>query len=149
MLFLPPGENTPVRIQGAYISTEETERLLDWYRELREKKFASEEEGEPRAEEDILEVVRAREAEESGGEASAFDGEWDEYFREAAEVCIQNELGSTSLLQRKLRIGYGRAARIVDQLHEAGVLGPPDGSKPREILLSMDQIERMFPRGKR
>ena len=62
-------------------------------------------------------------------------------FREAAETCIQHQLGSTSLLQRKLRIGYGRAARIIDQLHEAGVLGPPDGSRPREVLIGMGQLD--------
>jgi S-DNA-T family DNA segregation ATPase FtsK/SpoIIIE len=62
-------------------------------------------------------------------------------FREAAETCISNQLGSTSLLQRKLRIGYGRAARIIDQLYEAGILGPPDGSRPREVLVGMDEVD--------
>ena len=66
--------------------------------------------------------------------AGAEAGERDALFREAAEACIQNQGGSTSLLQRRLRIGYGRAARIIDQLHYAGILGPPDGSKPREVL---------------
>lgn len=60
----------------------------------------------------------------------------DSLFQQAVEVCIQHQLGSTSLLQRKLKIGYGRAARLIDQLHKAGVLGPPDGSKPREVLMS-------------
>jgi S-DNA-T family DNA segregation ATPase FtsK/SpoIIIE len=147
MLFLPPGQSEPVRIQGAYISTEETERLIDWYRELRDRKLAAEEGAEP-PEEDILEVVRAREIEEAGGGEEVFNGEWDEHFREAAQICIMNDQGSTSLLQRKLRIGYGRAARIVDQLHDAGVLGPPDGSKPREVLVGLDQLERMFGSGK-
>jgi DNA segregation ATPase FtsK/SpoIIIE, S-DNA-T family len=143
MLFLPPGQSSPVRIQGAYISTEDTERIMDWFRDLRDRKL---EEGERVAaqEEDILEVVREQEAEEAGGDELAFDGEWDEYFREAAEICIQNQQGSTSLLQRKLRVGYGRAARIVDQLHDAGVLGPPDGSKPREVLMSLEQLRRML-----
>ena len=145
MLFLPPGQSSPVRIQGAYISTEETERLMDWFRELRDRKLAEGEElPDPRREEDILELVREKEAEEAGGDELPFNGEWDEYFREAAEICIQHEQGSTSLLQRKLRVGYGRAARIVDQLHETGVLGPPDGSKPREVLMSLDQLERMM-----
>ena len=62
-------------------------------------------------------------------------------FREAAETCIQHQLGSTSLLQRKLRIGYGRAARIIDQLQDSGILGPPDGSKPREVLIGMHQVD--------
>ncbi len=145
MLFLPPGQSEPVRIQGAFISTEDTERLIDWYRELRDRKLTEglEPYGTP-VEDDILGVVRAREAEEGEGAAEALGGEWDDLFREAAEICIRAEQGSTSLLQRRLRIGYGRAARIMDQLHDAGVLGPPDGSKPREILMTLDQLERML-----
>jgi predicted Holliday junction resolvase-like endonuclease len=65
----------------------------------------------------------------------------DPMFREAAEACLQNQGGSTSLLQRKLRIGYGRAARIIDELCEAGILGPPDGSKAREVLIGVDQLD--------
>jgi S-DNA-T family DNA segregation ATPase FtsK/SpoIIIE len=68
-------------------------------------------------------------------------GPRDSLFREAAEACIQNQGGSTSLLQRRLRIGYGRAARIIDQLQLAGVLGPPDGSKPREVLIGLSQLD--------
>jgi S-DNA-T family DNA segregation ATPase FtsK/SpoIIIE len=90
---------------------------------------------------DILELVRSQEAEGEGGPAEEQEGERDTLFREAAEACIQNQGGSTSLLQRRLRIGYGRAARIIDQLHYAGILGPPDGSKPREVLVGFDQLD--------
>jgi DNA segregation ATPase FtsK/SpoIIIE, S-DNA-T family len=143
MLFLPPGTSEPVRIQGAFISTEETERLIAWYRDqaaIREG-AASKRERWPE-EEDILAMVRSLEAEaevEEGGLGE--DAERDDRFWEAAEVCIQHNQGSTSLLQRRLKIGYGRAARIVDQLHEAGVLGPPDGSKAREVLLTLSDLE--------
>jgi S-DNA-T family DNA segregation ATPase FtsK/SpoIIIE len=133
MLFLPPGQSDPVRIQGAYVSTEDTERLMHWYDERAK--------GRPLAEEDILEYVRSREAAEAEGDGmSEFFGERDALFRQAAEICIQHNQGSTSLLQRRLRIGYGRAARIIDQLHQAGVLGPPDGSKPREVLLGLESL---------
>lgn len=145
MLFLPPGESCSIRMQGAFISTDETGRLIDWYRDLRERKLAEGEEGgDLDGEDNILEFVQAREAEESGSHDDTFGGDWDENFREAGELCIRSGQGSTSLLQRKLRIGYGRAARIVDQLHEAGVLSPPDGSKPREVLMSSDQLDRMM-----
>jgi len=149
MLFLPPGQSSPVRVQGAYISTEDTDRMMGWFRELRERKLeAGDAAALLREEEDILELVRAAEAEEGGdGSDDGIFGDWDESFREAAEVCISSGQGSTSLLQRKLRIGYGRAARIVDQLHDAGVLGPPDGSKPREVLMSMEQLGRMMDGG--
>ena len=92
-------------------------------------------------EEDILAFMRAQEQEEDGGEPGEADGERDALFREAAEACIQNQGGSTSLLQRRLRIGYGRAARVIDQLHTAGILGPPDGSKPREVLIGLSQLD--------
>jgi DNA segregation ATPase FtsK/SpoIIIE, S-DNA-T family len=148
MLFLPPGQSAPVRVQGAYISTEDTDRMMGWFRELRKRKLeAGEPVPGPEGEADILELVRAAEAEDGGGDEGGISGDWDEQFREAAEVCISSGQGSTSLLQRKLRIGYGRAARIVDQLHDAGVLGPPDGSKPREILMSMEQLGRMMDGG--
>ena len=139
MLFLPPGKNEPMRMQGAFIGTDETERVMDWYvarRDARRAAAAAEPE-----EADILAMVRAQEGEGegSGGEGTA--DYRDALFREAAEACIQNQGGSTSLLQRRLRIGYGRAARIIDQLHFAGILGPPDGSRPREVLIGFDQLD--------
>ncbi|MFH1764806.1 MAG: DNA translocase FtsK 4TM domain-containing protein [Gemmatimonadota bacterium] len=144
MLFLPPGTSEPIRIQGAFIGTPETERLTSWYRDqaaLRTEREAKKEERWP-AEEDILDVVRSLEA-DSGMEEGGLGGdlERDERFWDAAEVCVQQSQGSTSLLQRRLKIGYGRAARVVDQLHEAGILGPPDGSKAREVLLTLSDLE--------
>jgi DNA segregation ATPase FtsK/SpoIIIE, S-DNA-T family len=150
MLFIPPGKSEPGRLQGAYISSEDTEQLMRWYEERKAAKRQAFEaqglipeeplEGEP----DILETVRQREALESGsGAESAEPGERDKLFREAAEVVIQHQLGSTSLLQRRLKVGYGRAARIIDQLHEAGVLGPPDGSKARDVLVGLEDLDRI------
>jgi S-DNA-T family DNA segregation ATPase FtsK/SpoIIIE len=145
MLFLPPGKSEPARIQGAFISTEDTEALLNWYRHGREALDATASAlVSARSEADILEEVRASEQLEET-DAEEISSDWDELFRDAAEVCIRHQQGSTSLLQRRLKIGYGRAARIVDQLHEAGVVGPPDGSKPREVLVSLSEITGMFP----
>jgi DNA segregation ATPase FtsK/SpoIIIE, S-DNA-T family len=137
MLFLPPGKSEPMRVQGAYIGTEESEKVMEWYVARREARRAAVQ----AAETDILEMVRAQEGEEEGGPGDEEAGERDALFRDAAEACIQNQGGSTSLLQRRLRIGYGRAARIIDQLHYAGILGPPDGSKPREVLVGFDQLD--------
>jgi S-DNA-T family DNA segregation ATPase FtsK/SpoIIIE len=138
MLFLEPGKSEPMRLQGAYISTEESEKIMKRYREWtaaeRERGLAA------AAESNILDEVPDSEAEQ-GEEGAADAGERDALFRDAAEACIQNQGGSTSLLQRRLRIGYGRAARIIDQLHYAGILGPPDGSKPREVLVGFDQLD--------
>lgn len=151
MLFIPPGKSEPARLQGAYLSNEDTERLMQWYTERKEaRKAAMAADGliatEEHADEvDVLEAVRAREAlEAGGGEDSAEEqGDRDKLFREAAEVCVQHQGGSTSLLQRRLKVGYGRAARIIDQLHLAGVLGPPDGSKPRDVLIGLDDLDRI------
>ncbi|MBW8838325.1 MAG: DNA translocase FtsK, partial [Gemmatimonadetes bacterium] len=140
MLFLPPGKSEPMRLQGAFISTDDSEKIMKWFAEQREKRRVAIQ-GADVEEADILEVVRAQEGDEEGGGAGEQEGERDALFREAAEACIQNQGGSTSLLQRRLRIGYGRAARVIDQLHYAGILGPPDGSKPREVLVGFDQLD--------
>jgi DNA segregation ATPase FtsK/SpoIIIE, S-DNA-T family len=140
MLFLPPGTSDPVRVQGAFVSTAETERLMGWYRDSSKERDRGVAADEP----DILEVVRERDQEAAGKASDDAFEEWDDLFRQAAEVCIQHEQGSTSLLQRRLRIGYGRAARIVDQLEHAGILGPPDGSKPREVLIGLDGLDLLL-----
>jgi DNA segregation ATPase FtsK/SpoIIIE, S-DNA-T family len=139
MLFLPPGQSDPVRVQGAFLSTEETERLMEWY----VARAAEQEDLQAEDEEDILEAVMAADAEEGKSVAEEAMEDRDELFRDAAEVCIQNQAGSTSLLQRRMRIGYGRAARIIDQLHYAGVLGAQAGSKPREVLVDMVQLDEI------
>jgi DNA segregation ATPase FtsK/SpoIIIE, S-DNA-T family len=151
MLFIPPGKSEPSRLQGAYLSSDETERLMNWYQGKRDAKRAALAaqglvvDDFAEIEPDILEAVRAKEALEAGqadGEAADV-GDRDKLFREAAEVVVQNQQGSTSLLQRRLKVGYGRAARIIDQLHSAGVLGPPDGSKPRDVLVGLDQLDHI------
>jgi S-DNA-T family DNA segregation ATPase FtsK/SpoIIIE len=152
MLFIPPGKSEPSRAQGAFLSSEDTERLLGWYTSRREERRAALAaqglilEEAATAEPDILEAIRAREALETGqtdGEGGDEVGDRDKLFREAAEIVIQHQLGSTSLLQRRLKVGYGRAARIIDQLQFAGILGPPDGSKPRDVLVGLDDVDRI------
>jgi S-DNA-T family DNA segregation ATPase FtsK/SpoIIIE len=149
MLFIPPGKSEPARLQGAFLSNDDTERLMQWYEGRREaRKAAMEAQGlmavdDTTREDDILEKVRAQEALEPAGDVEADDGDRDKLFREAAEVCVQNQGGSTSLLQRRLKVGYGRAARIIDQLHLAGILGPPDGSKPRDVLVGLGDLDRI------
>lgn len=142
MLFLPPGQSEPVRIQGAFVPGSDTNRLTGWFRELVRHWEDAGEMPDFAGEEDILAMVRSREGESDAGEEDG-PAERDDLFFAAAEVCVRQNQGSTSLLQRKLRIGYGRAARVVDQLHEAGVLGPPDGSRPREVLMGLDEIESL------
>jgi len=136
MLFLEPGKSEPMRLQGAFISTEESEKIMKRYRE---RKVERERRGIiDSPESNILDEVPETDEEAEGARDA---GERDSQFREAAIACVQNQGGSTSLLQRKLGIGYGRAARIMDQLEEAGILGPANGSKPRDVRVGIDQID--------
>ncbi|HKW42211.1 MAG TPA: DNA translocase FtsK [Gemmatimonadales bacterium] len=141
MLFLPPGKSELLRVQGAFISTDETEKLMEWYKRHAPAAVVA-------AGASIDEQVTALEEREKAGEEGAGSeeqgaGERDSMFRQAAEVCIQNQLGSTSLLQRRMSIGYGRAARIIDQLELAGILGPANGSKPRDVLVGLEELDEI------
>ena len=142
MLFLPPGKSEPVRVQGAFISTDETERIMGWYKS---RKAADGTASVRAVMEQQIAAIEAAEAAERGGEGGVEGemGERDPLFRQAAEVCIQNQLGSTSLLQRRMSIGYGRAARIIDQLEMAGILGPANGSKPRDVLVGLEELDEI------
>ncbi|MGH7672300.1 MAG: DNA translocase FtsK [Gemmatimonadales bacterium] len=142
MLFLPPGKSEPMRVQGAYISTDETERLMEWYKAHAPPPPAVP--GKPTIDEQVAAIEEAEKAgAEGAGSGELGAGERDPLFRQAAEVCIQNQLGSTSLLQRRMSIGYGRAARIIDQLELAGILGPANGSKPRDVLVGLEDLDEI------
>jgi S-DNA-T family DNA segregation ATPase FtsK/SpoIIIE len=149
MLFIPPGRSEASRLQGAYLSSEETEQLMAWYGAERDKRAGLAAAGEAVvAEPDILETVRALDANNDGDDDdSSTDEDRDSRFREAAEIVIHQRQGSTSLLQRKMKVGYGRAARMIDQLEEAGVLSPSEGaSKAREVLVGLSDLDRICAR---
>ena len=134
MLFLPPGESDAQRIQGSFLTSDDTERLVSWY----QKKMEADREAGAAApgERDILDMVEEKEAEEARVDVvEEVLEDRDELFRQAAEIVVNHDSGSTSLLQRRLQIGYGRAARIIDQLHHAGIVGPSRGSQAREVMV--------------
>jgi S-DNA-T family DNA segregation ATPase FtsK/SpoIIIE len=139
MLLLPPRKSALVRIQGAFIATEETERLMKWYKARAAQSAAAEEAGHRMAQQ--IDAMPTREDEARAQAEEPASSERDPLFRQAAEVCIQNQLGSTSLLQRRMSIGYGRAARIIDQLEQAGILGLANGSKPRDVLVGLEELD--------
>jgi DNA segregation ATPase FtsK/SpoIIIE, S-DNA-T family len=117
MLFLPQDSSKPIRVQGAYVSDDEMHKLVEYWRNL----------GLPRySDEDVKEI-------ESLGRAGA-DEDGDELFDKAVDIATQYRRISTSLLQRRLGIGYPRAARLVDLLEERGVVGPSEDGKSREVL---------------
>jgi len=131
MLFLPADRAEPLRIQGAFISSEETGRVVDWLREAG-RRLNAEELAPP------VDII----AEASELEIAALD-ERDELFFAAARVVVDHDQESTSLLQRRLRVGYSRAARILYQLERANIVGPPDGTKPRDVLITTDDLETL------
>jgi S-DNA-T family DNA segregation ATPase FtsK/SpoIIIE len=152
MLFIPPGKSEPSRLQGAFLSSEDTEALMGWYRDRKAGTSAAARDlaavvDAQLEEEDILETVKKREALLNGKDADEpddGDDARDALFRDAAELFVHQREASTSLLQRKFGVGYGRAARIIDQLEAAGVLGPKNGSKPREVLMGLDELDDRF-----
>jgi S-DNA-T family DNA segregation ATPase FtsK/SpoIIIE len=121
MLFLPPGVGKPIRLQNPLISTEEVDRVIKHIR--KQPKFPPYE----------LKFIRTT---SSPGANSVKAFERDEYFEQAKEIVVRHQQGSISLLQRKLKVGYARAARLIDELEEAGVVGPGQGSKARDVLIS-------------
>ncbi|MEM6707017.1 MAG: DNA translocase FtsK [Acidobacteriota bacterium] len=125
MLFLPPGSSRPVRLHGAYISEQETAALIRWLKRQG---------GPPELDMSILEApVESK----SGGGGSGDDG-GDELFDDAARLVVSEGAGSASFLQRRMRIGFSRASRLIDMMEQDGILGPAQGSKPREVLVKPD-----------
>ena len=127
MLFLSTGQPEPMRLHGAYLSSEETERIV---------KFITDQGLEMMALEGISQA--------SGDQTETEVDLGDPLFREACEVVIRHKQGSVSLLQRRLGIGYQRAARLIDRLEQAGVVSPFDGSKAREVLVDQAYLETML-----
>jgi S-DNA-T family DNA segregation ATPase FtsK/SpoIIIE len=123
MLFLPPGSARLLRIHGAYVTEPEIARLTSYLRKT----------GKPAFDDSVGKIERTTE--------SAEVDEKDELFDEAARFVVSNGQASTSMLQRRFRIGFSRAGRLVDMMEREGIVGPADGSKPREILVAADYYE--------
>jgi S-DNA-T family DNA segregation ATPase FtsK/SpoIIIE len=129
MLFAPVGATRPTRVQGAFIGDAETERLVQFWRA----------QGEPAYVESLMQA--------GGGEAAEESSNDDTLLMDAARLVVRAGYASVSLLQRKMRIGYVRAARVVDQLEEKGIVGPSQGSSPRDVLMGIDELERVIRAG--
>ncbi|MBQ4522854.1 MAG: DNA translocase FtsK [Lachnospiraceae bacterium] len=132
MLFFPSGFQKPVRVQGAFVSDKEVGDVVEYIKSQNEVKKYS----------DDISAKITQVATSSSGKAQ--DDDRDEYFIEAAKFIIEKEKASIGMLQRVYKIGFNRAARIMDQLAEAGVVGPEEGTKPRKILMTMDEFMQML-----
>ncbi|RIX51887.1 DNA translocase FtsK [Paenibacillus nanensis] len=124
MLFLPVGMSKPIRVQGAFLSDQEVEALVAFARD----------QGEAEYKEDLVPEINEDEGDDD-------EMMLDELFDQAVQIVVEAKQASVSLLQRRMRIGYTRAARMIDQMEARGVVGPYEGSKPREVLMSLEQLQ--------
>lgn len=134
MLFMPLGQSKPTRVQGCFVSNQEIERVID---------FLKSEEDTQEYDQEIINEIE-KQAAATGRANSRADGderddETDEALPQAIEIAVEAGQISTSMLQRKLRFGYARAGRIIDQMESRGIIGPSEGSKPRKVLITRQQ----------
>ncbi|MEX2278598.1 MAG: DNA translocase FtsK 4TM domain-containing protein [Acidimicrobiia bacterium] len=131
MLVVTAKEPRPRRIQGAFVRESEIHAVVDWVKAQREAQYKDQE---------VLDVAQAA----SVASAEASDDEEEVIVRQAMELIVRNQLGSTSMLQRKLRIGFARAGRVMDILETRGVVGPSVGSKARDVLMTAEELDEML-----
>jgi S-DNA-T family DNA segregation ATPase FtsK/SpoIIIE len=131
MLVVTAKEPRPQRIQGAWVREAEIHEVVDWVKKQREASYQDKE---------VLEAAAAAAA----AQAEAEDDEDAELIRQAMDLVVRSQLGSTSMLQRKLRIGFARAGRVMDNLERMGVVGPSVGSKARDVLMTVDELEEVL-----
>ena len=132
MLVVTAKEPRPQRIQGAWVRESEIHGVVDWVKKQREARYQDKE---------VLEAVAAAAA---AAQESEEDDEDAPLIRQAIDLVVRSQLGSTSMLQRKLRIGFARAGRIMDALELKGIVGPSQGSKAREVLMTVEELEEML-----
>ena len=140
MLYAPLGIGKPVRVQGCFITPEEIERVVEYVKSTGEADYSDEV---------MRKIEESVQEKEKGGKSAASApqdedaGEADELFPAAVDVVLELGQASVSMLQRRLKLGYSRAARLVDQMEEKGIVGPFEGSKPRALLITKEQWQEM------
>jgi DNA segregation ATPase FtsK/SpoIIIE, S-DNA-T family len=132
MLFRPSGESRSARIQGAFIAEEEIEKLTEHWRR----------QGEPELHEELLEAVESED--EGDGPEGDYDPDQDDLLADAISTVIQMQTASTSMLQRRLRVGYTRAGRLIDMMERRGVISGYEGSKARQVLITEADLPRVL-----
>ena len=137
MLYAPLGEGKPRRVQGCFITAEEIERVVDFVKEKGETAYS----------EDVMrqieQAVQDKDKKSAPAEAASGSDDGDELLPAAVEVVLETGQASVSMLQRRLKLGYSRAARLVDQMEERGIVGPFEGSKPRQLLIDKAKWQEM------
>lgn len=130
MLYLPPGSSRLTRVHGAFVTENEITKVVDFWKDQATPEYDQS-------------YLLTPPSEEDDGETEVVDGEQDPMYEEAVRVVVEMGKASTSTLQRRLRLGYGRAARILDLMQRDGIIGPPDGSRPREVLKRPDWLREV------
>jgi len=130
MLYLPPGSSRLTRVHGSFVSEAETSRVVDFWKQ----------QAQPEYDQTFL---IAPPSDDEEGDPQEIDGDEDPLYQDAVRVVCEMGKASTSTLQRRLRLGYGRAARILDMMQRDGIIGPPDGSRPRDVLKRPDWLEEV------
>ncbi len=138
MLYAPLGEGKPKRVQGCFITDEEVQRVVAF---IKSQQLAVSEQEQQKILDQITQKADGREPEHEDGIAVQQEG--DELLPAAVEVVLESGQASVSMLQRRLKLGYARAARIVDEMEDKGIVGPFEGSKPRQLLISREQWQAM------
>lgn len=135
MLFYPVGASKPIRIQGAFVSDDEVEKIVD---------FIKMNAGEVNYSEDIIESIeKGNKSDKELLESEACEDDTDPFLQDAIETVVETGQASTSFIQRKFKVGYARAGRIIDQMEERGIISGYQGSKPREVLMSKEKWEEL------
>ncbi len=134
MLFMPVGFAKPMRVQGCFVGNREVESVVDFLKSTESQQY------DEAVINEIERQAQATEKSSKGGDDGVGDaGDGDEMLPQAIEVVVEAGMASTSLLQRRLRLGYARAGRIIDELEQRGIVGPHEGSKPRQVLITRQQ----------
>ncbi len=134
MLFFPTGFPKPVRVQGAFVSDEEVEKIVGFVKKNGTANYS----------EDILETIEnSNKTEKELAQEQAEDDETDPFLMDAIEAVIEQGTASTSFIQRRFKVGYARAGRIIDQMEERGIISGYQGSKPREVLMPKERWEEL------
>ena len=134
MLFFPSGAPKPSRVQGAFVSDDEVEKIVDFVKSNGTATYS----------EDILESIENNnKTDKELAQEQAADDDTDPFLMDAIQTVVETGQASTSFIQRRFKVGYARAGRIIDQMEERGVISGYQGSKPREVLMTLDKLNEL------
>ena len=134
MLFFPSGASKPSRVQGAFVSDDEVEKIVDFVKSNGTANYS----------EDILESIeKSNKTDKELAQEQADDDETDPFLMDAIQTVVETGQASTSFIQRRFKVGYARAGRIIDQMEERGIISGYQGSKPREVLMTLEKLNEL------